>query len=83
MAPAYWPQRAALAPDIAGRFIGIAGFGASPTTNTGEEFNLMLVEACPAASQRFQQFNNAPQHSGMSQLPFDSRILAQVTVKRV
>jgi hypothetical protein len=83
LAPAYWPQRGALAPDTTGRFTGIAGFGASATTNQGEKFNLMLVEACPAASQRFQAFNSTAQHSGMSRLPSDARIVAQITVRRV
>jgi len=83
LAPAYWPQRGALAPDMTGRFTGTAGFGSSPFTNMGEKFNLMLVEACPDASQRFEQFNSTPQQWGMSRLPPDTRILAQVTVRRV
>ena len=82
LAPAYWPQRDALIPDMTGRFIAAADFGSNKFTNTGERFNLMIVEACPDASQLFEQFNSTPQIWGMSRLPSDTRILAQVTVRR-
>ena len=84
LAPDYWPQDDALHPDPLSQFRAVAYFGQSTTQNSGEEFILMIVSASQDASQRFREFvgTGSMQH-GMQSLPSGSRVLKQITVKRL
>ena len=84
LAPDYWPQDDALHPDPLSQFRAVAHFGQSATQDSGKEFILMIVSAPQDASQRFREFvgTGSMQH-GMQPLPSGSKVLKQITVKRL
>lgn len=77
---AYWPQRE-LGSGRRVKFSSKAYFGQIGTTNSGERFILMLVQADRMACAQFRAFKTA-QHSGMRDLPRGVKELDQVTVTR-
>jgi len=84
-AHAYWPQGAPLFLDVNGGFTSAAQFGLSPSQDSGEEFMLMVVEASGDASDAFSNFINTQSQppKGMPTLPSCTKVLAQVTVRRL
>lgn len=83
LAPDYWPQPGPLNLDLHGRFRALAYFGQSVAQNSGEMFILMIVTASQNASQRFEDFIRTPHGIGMQALPYGTRILTQLTVRRL
>jgi hypothetical protein len=80
-APAYWPQPGPLRP-VNSQFYASATIGQSATTNKGEKFILIIVEAPPAVSQRFQYFDSHPEGTGLPKLPDGTTPLTQIAVIR-
>jgi len=78
----YWPQPGPLHPDLNGWFVAPTTFGLNATTDRGEQFILMIVEATTAASQQLKQFTIVTQSTGMPGLPDGTQVLTQISVTR-
>jgi hypothetical protein len=81
LAPRFWPQSGPLL-IVGGQFNAVVYFGTSAVQGKGQEFNLLIVSAPENASQRFQEFTQKPEATGLARLPDGAQALSEVLVKR-
>lgn len=88
LAPRYHPQLAPLVQRQDGVWSGFAYFGEDPSTNAGEQFQLIVVLATRAASEEFQRYldqsETVESFEGLPFLPEEGmEMVDQITVTRL